>query len=267
MTVAKDLEVLYVTSFGPDMYVATGVHLVESFLTLESEGQMLCCHEGAIHDMSSMNHERVQCYNLDASEFLHAWLSSNKDIIPVALGGDAQRCSCSFPDDPYSQHRDRCPFTWFNKNASRWFRKIVSLERAMEANADLVVWIDSDCRFVRKLPAEIWSVLRSDCSVLYHKSAARSVVESGVIAFRMDEGGKDMLRHVIEYYRSGDFRAESRWDDGYIFQQMIERYPNIISKDLARESTPSGHVLPSSPLGPYLHHYKDVHGPVLRLLR
>ncbi len=55
-------------------------------------------------------------------------------------------------------------------------------------------------------------------SVLYHKSPDREVIESGVIAFRMDAYGIRTLESVIDIYRSGRFRAEERWDDGYIFQ-------------------------------------------------
>jgi hypothetical protein len=264
---SEGLRVLYVTSFAPDMYAATGVHLVESFLASRSDGEMLCCYEGAIEDKSLMERDPIRRYNLDSSEFLRSWLYANRDVIPVALGGEAERCACEYPDESLSTHQPHCPYGWYNKNASRWFRKIVSLEVAMNDKPDVIVWVDSDCRFKERLPSEFWSSLFCEHSVLYHKSPDRDVIESGVIAFRMDTHGIRTLTSVIETYRTGEFRGENRWDDGYIFQQVIERHPEVPSRDLATSSSSLGFVLPSSPLAPFLDHYKGVHGPVLRLMR
>lgn len=265
---SENLRIVYVTSFAPNMYAATGVHLTESFLASHADREMLCCHEGNIEDMRPMEHERIRRYDLNTSEFLRSWLHANRDVIPVALGGEAERCGCEFPDEPYADHRPYWPYTWWNKNASRWFRKIVSLEVAMTESPDVIVWLDLDCRFSKeKLPAELWSSLFREHSVLFHKSPDREVIESGVIAFRMDTYGIRTLNAVIETYRSGAFRTEDRWDDGYIFQRVIERFPEVPARDLATSSSTLGFVLPSSLLGPYLDHYKGVHGPVLRLMR
>jgi hypothetical protein len=260
------MDILYVTSFGVDMYNATGVHLVESFLNSHSDGELLCSYEGHINDMSQMTHDKVRCFDLSKSEFLQTWLYENRDIIPVGLGGEAQPCRCESPADPWSPHREGCPYGWFNKNASRWFRKIVTLEIAMSTGADAIVWVDSDCRFKNKLLSDLWCSLFSEHSVLYHKTPAREVIESGVIAFKMDSLGTQFLNDVIAAYRNGQFRNERRWDDGYIFQRIIELHPEVPSRDLA---TGCGvdHVLPSSPLGGYIEHYKGVHGFVLRLMR
>ena len=72
---------------------------------------------------------------------------------------------------------------------------------------------------------------------------------------------------VIQRYATGAFRADERWDDGYQFQRVIERHPEIPSKDLSARTTVYDFVLPSSPLGAYIDHFKGVHGAVLRLMR
>lgn len=260
-------KILYVTSFASDMYHATGVHLIDSFLTNQKEDELLCCHEGQIEELNLLEHRLVRKYDLDTSAFLHSWLDTNKDIIPIALGGTAEPCSCPTPDNPHAQHARRCPYSWFNKGASRWFRKIVSLEAAMTTQADAIVWIDSDCRFKKSLPASVWSSHFEDYAALYHKSPDRSVIESGVLAFRMSPSGKALLSLVVDRYRSGAFRNEERWDDGYIFQKVFEGHPELPSKDLAVSSLMFDYVLPSSPIGSYIDHYKGVHGGVLRLMR
>jgi hypothetical protein len=266
------MRILYVTSFGPDMYTATGRHLIESFQESGTPGAMLICHEGGlgsqIADDFGPESNRLRSYDLDRSHLLRTWLAANQDIIPPDLGGAAPRCTCADPDDPQGAHVPRCPYQWFNKNASRWFRKIASLEHALTAtDADALAWLDCDCRFKRELPVNMWTWLFKDAAVLYHKSPQREVIESGVIAFRMDAAGRGLLGAVIERYATGAFRADERWDDGYQFQRVIERHPEIPSKDLSAKTTVYDFVLPSSPLGAYIDHFKGVHGAVLRLMR
>jgi len=262
------MNALYVTSFAPDMYAATGVHLVDSFLASGSEGAMLLCHEGGLDSQISQASPRLSCFDLDSSPFLREWLQRNRDIIPAALGGDAQPCDCPNAGNPFGEHVFRCAYQWFNKNASRWFRKIVSLEQAMlHGDVDTLIWIDCDCRFKKALPFQVWSDLFDGASALYHKSPERNVIESGVIAFRMNESGRGLLQDVIERYRSGRFREDRRWDDAFQFQRVFESTPGAPVKDLATSAGFDGYVLPSSPLGEYLDHYKGVHGSVLRLMR
>ncbi len=249
------------------MYYATGVHLIDSFLKTQTDNELLCCHEGKIDEINRLEHQSLRKYDLDTSAFLHSWLEANKDIVPVALGGAAELCRCPEPDNPYAEHVSRCPYSWFNKGASRWFRKIVSLDVALREETDAVVWIDSDCRFKKSLPATVWLSLFSEHAALYHKSPQRAVIESGVLAFRLNTYGKDLLKLVIDTYRSGDFRKEERWDDGYIFQKVFERHPELPSRDLAIAALTFDFVLPSSPIGDYIEHYKGVHGTVLRLMR
>jgi len=273
------VEVLYVTSFDRDMYAATGVHLLDSFVSSGTQGTLLCCSEGGLANQLSSPDRAIVSYDLDSSEFLRTWLEANRDIIPIELGGQAQPCTCPGQRDPWGIHVERCPYHWFNKNASRWFRKVVSLEHAMRCRtADALIWIDCDCRFKKGVASEFWADLFGDAVVLYHKGPARSVVESGVLAIRLDELGRQFLDCVLDMYRSGSFRNEVRWDDGYIVGQVILRNPGVPSKDLASRGSSFdpvappreykfGFVLPDSPIGEYIDHFKGVHGAVLRLMR
>jgi hypothetical protein len=266
------MSIQYVTSFAPDMYATTGHNLIASFLESGAEGTMVVCHEGGLADRIERDvahvGDRIITYDLDTSEFLRDWLDRNRDIIPVTLGGAAPPCACAKPDNPMSAHAPRCPYGWFNKNASRWFRKIVSLELACSLNgAEALVWLDSDCRFKRGLPTKVWTDLFRTAAVLYHKGPQRKVIESGVIAFQMTAAGRRLLHIVIERFRSGEFRADLRWDDGYQFQMVVDAHPEIPARDLAEGSALYDMVLPTSPLGEFLDHFKGVHGEVLRIMR
>jgi hypothetical protein len=253
------MRILYVTSFTAEMYPRTGVHLVRSFLETDSDGALLICHEGGFAEPITSDTRRLEQYDLDTSAFLRDWLRANRDIIPSSLGGAATGCACDRLASGSIAHRTGCVFGWFNKQASRWFRKIVSLDYAIShVPHDVLVWIDCDCRFTRALPSSVFARLLENASVLYHKSPEREVIESGVIAFKRDAGGDKVLTTTIERFRSGAFRRDVRWDDGYQFQIAIESCRDVPSKDLGR-CAPNLHVLPSSPLGAYIQHGKGTH--------
>ena len=225
-------------------------------------------HEGGLASRLDCPADDISGYDLDESSLLREWLANNRDIIPVELGGEAEPCRCGEAENPWSRHVPRCPYQWYNKNASRWFRKVVSLESAANCpEAEALVWVDSDCRFKSTLPSSIWADLFEGASVLYHKSRHRKVIESGVIAFKMDAGGRCLLSDVVDRYLSGRFRRDLRWDDGFQFQQAIKEHPAIRCIDLASASDSGYNVLPSSPLGRYIDHHKGTHGAVLHLMR
>jgi hypothetical protein len=261
---AEDImSVLFVTSFAPDMYRTTGMHLIESFRTSGTEGRVLVCHEGNLGAELAHASPWVELYDLDHSPFLAEWLARHQSIIPRDSGGLADPCDCQG-----GTHRPRCHWDWYNRNAFRWFRKLVALDHALSLDDwSYVIWVDSDCRFTRQMTTEKVREIFGGHSVVYLRGQDRPVIESGVIGFKRDPGGLTVLRRVIERYRTDRFAEDDRWDDGYQFQLAIDEYPDIRSADLATRSTAFDYVVPGSPFGPYLDHFKGVHGMVLRLMR
>src|SRR5690242_11266719 len=134
------MKVLFVTSFEREMFAATGAVLVISWLDYVSESALLVCHEN-LGSGAIFQHTRLLQYDLRHSELLRQWLLDHRDIIPRALGGEAEACGCPNPAHPFGPHRRGCHWQWFNKNASRWFRKVVSLDYALRLPGfDAVVW-------------------------------------------------------------------------------------------------------------------------------
>jgi hypothetical protein len=264
------MHALFVTSFAPDMFRTTGVHLLTSFVNSGTPGQMLVCHEGSLAAAIAQRWPTLLQYDLAESAFLRSWLHDHRDIIPDYLGGQAVSCDCT-PDPEagvMAPHKPRCVFDWYNRNASRWFRKIVALDHAMSLDSgDCIVWLDADCRFTSTLPPAMLDEVFGDHAAFYLRGPDRRVIESGVIGFRRDAAGLDLLTRSIERYRSGRFREDARWDDGYQFQMMFDETPTIPAIDIAGPATNFDYVLPGSPLGPFLAHFKGVHGHVLRVMR
>lgn len=251
------------------MYRVTGVRLVESFLRTRTEGTLLICHEG-FPGAFPVKQPRLRTYSLKRSALLNSWLARNRDIIPRRFGGAARDCDCPVPRDPFSRHRLGCHAYWFNQNACRWFRKIVSLQYALRLPAyDTVVWVDADCVFKRPLPESVVAASFSENAVYYLKSGDREVMESGVIGIRTSAEGRKFIAVTVDRYRSGAFRNDPRWDDSYQFQRTLREHPDIPSIDIATGAIgkkPYGYVLPCSPLAPYLFHQKGFHARTLKSL-
>src|SRR5579872_4138372 len=144
------MRTLFVTSFTPGIFEATGLPMVASFLESRTPGTLLVCHEG-FPASAPFEFPGVRTYDLNTDPLLDEWLERNRDIIPDFLGGAAQECDCPNPA-PFARHKSGCHWYWFNKNASKWFRKVVSLAYAARLDEpEQVVWVDADCVFKARL--------------------------------------------------------------------------------------------------------------------
>jgi hypothetical protein len=254
------MSVLLVTSFTPELFAASGERLVRSFIDKAGGGTMLVCHEG-FHDTTAFRHRRIRTYNLGRSALLRDWLAANRDIIPIRFGGSAAECACPDPANPFAEHRRRCHNAWFNYHASRWFRKVVSLEYATRpGSSEYVVWIDCDCSVTAPIAETQIKRWFREKPVFYLKSPQREVIESGVLGVRNNRLGRKFVTATVERYTSGTFRKDRRWDDGYQFQLALRKHPEIPRIDLADGSIGGrfGHVVPCSPIGRYIRHHKGV---------
>jgi hypothetical protein len=260
------MKVLFVTSFHLEMFAVTGRRLVESFLESGTKGNLLMCHEG-FDGVRPLRHRRLRVYDLGRSLLLQSWLRDNADIIPKRFGGLAGECACAKPTDPFARHNTGCPGGWYNRNAARWFRKVVSLNAAIERTEyDAYVWLDSDCVFTARLPFDELATWFNRGAVLYLKSPARGVIESGVMGILNCAQGRKFVRATVERFQSGEFRRDVRWDDGYQFQLTLHRHPEIQGVDLATTANQNADVVPFSSWGAYLCHRKGTHATTLRLV-
>ena len=254
------MKVLYVTSFIPSMYSISARNLISSFQATKSEGTMLICHEGFNKkNMPRFPSRRILLWDLDESVWLKDWLGRHANIIPVSIGGKAPKCECDYPDNPQKIHKFQCPGWWWNKNASRWFRKIVCLRYAMENYSfDEIIWVDCDVRFLKKLMEETVHSWFKGKDVFFLQNLRRHP-ETGVVGYNMLGKGRDLIELIVDWYDSGRFREEPRWDDCWQLMTVLDNHPEISRIDLAYGVAARSQVIPTSPLRDYFIHAKGRH--------
>lgn len=261
-------EILYVTSFSPDLYEATGKALLASHRALKIRSPFLVCHDGAV----DFGKRRPACvHELDRDELLKTWLRDNRDIIPTHLGGEAKECACPERHRRHGRHEPGCHYQWFNRNASRWFRKAVAWYRAsrddvLGGNVRYLIWLDSDCVIKRELPLHRLEKLLAGNGLLYLQGKRR-FPETGVVIFDLVAGGIRIIDGVIDHYVSKAFRSEPQWDDCWSLMTSIKR-SGVPVRDLVDPmKQQSGHVLPITPLAKYFEHHKGMHGRILDIMK
>lgn len=256
-------QTIFVTSFAKDMWKTSGEKLITTFKKYQPNHQLIVCYEDFIFQDTD---ERILGYNLNQDSFLHQWLEKNKDIIPDYLGGLATKKS----------HPDIFENSW-NRLASRWFRKIVSMNHVLEKYGNLythIIWIDADSYFKKTLTDQTILDIFGTCDVIFHIGPKRIKnglgVESGIIGFKKNNG-YNFLRRVIHKFESGNFRQYIKWDDGYIFRKTIEeqifinqKIPKenwINCKDLVKnlKDQKKHHVIQYGPFQDYIVHEKGKH--------
>ena len=251
-------KILYVTTFNRIFYKACAKNLVKSFLK-HVEGDLLICYEQDLKDFKPTMPEssRLILENIDDDDFLLRWLDENSDIIPVAYGGKNKKIK--FKIGTVDQFRYR---------SSKWFRKVVALNRALQHydEYDAVVLLDADTAIKKNMPSSEIIKIFADFDIIYHMGKHRikqppkgaSGVESGIVGFK-GQDGKEFLTRLINKFKDGSFRQYPRWDDGFVMRKVLEDSNDLNSKDLVSHKTPAknkSQVINIGPFAEYVQHKK-----------
>ena len=144
-------KILYVSSFNERLYKLSATRLINSFLGLKIEGDLLLTYEvnnkndNYIDFLKHLDCSKIKLYNLSEDEYLNNWLNENKEFIPKLYGGNYDSSKSSIVIQKLMNLNN-----FYNPKASLWFRKIASLNYALKnysENYDYVIWIDIDCFF------------------------------------------------------------------------------------------------------------------------
>lgn len=256
---------LYVTSFNEPMYNMSGKYLMETWSKFNPNQYLLVCYEDMI---LNDNYKEIIPYNLTESKFLRSWLTTNEKDIPVEYGGKATPKN---NPDVYNNY--------FNKAASKWFRKIVSIDYAIKQFGHLfnhVVWIDADCYITNPMSHKLSNDTFGSNHIIYHLSSKRRKnkqgIESGIIGFKKGLGYL-FMDIVSNKFKTGEFKKYPRWDDGWVFREVVNEQTELNKKrtkrDIIHMKDLVGHiddskiirseVIPYGPYNNYVIHDKGKH--------
>jgi hypothetical protein len=264
------MKTVWVTSFSAKLYEASGRELVESYVRTGSCGIMVVAPEGLNGiDLPESEGNVSRLPDLSTDIWLTDWLRRYAKHIPVDLGGKwSGPCKCKHPGNPHARHKLPCPGYWFCRHASRWYRKIVALKRVLDTAPcqRRLVWVDADVVFDKRVDESVVDSWFGEHDLFYLKGPKREEWETGVVGYQGLKG-LDFIETIWNRYLVGLFLKDSRWDDCYQSRMALKTRPDVRAVDLATGSSGHSDVVPHSPLGRYLSHFKGRHGRVLGIMK
>ncbi len=266
-----DAPILYLTSFNESLYNASGKALINSFIKTKTDGHLLIGYEDFSLNLDAPI-SNISLFNLSNDLFLKTWLEDNKDVIPQHLGGDFRICNCIKPfGRKDSDHVKGCPFTWWNRNCSRWFRKLACLNYVLENYKDkfkYLVWLDADCVFKTQVRYSLFDNLFSKAPLLYLHGTLRFVDECGIVGYNLaDPICQEFIRDFISQYSTKAYRNLVRWDDSYVFMKLRFKYQTKLKQFDLGGDVAQQRVADFCILRHYIQHYKGRHGRGLNLMK
>ena len=234
--------IVYVTSCKKSMYDLYGKELIKDLSdSISSHDKIVVCTE----DFTIPPMHNVHQYDISRYQWLKTWLHKNHDIIPPEFGGTCTR-----------------KLSYFNKNTSKWMRKVAAIRHAAQTfTFDILIWIDIDSKLKRPIDDEIIKKSFANANVFYHQGYVRDYIrgtgiETGIVGF-YGKPGKRVLDEWFRQYESGEFRKLERWDDGYVFREVM-RNSEVQHADMAGFSL-GFEPMKSSPWHAYIEHLKGKH--------
>ena len=121
---------------------------------------------------------------------------------------------------------------YFNRNSIYWFRKVAALKDCSErCKTPLLLFLDFDS-YITPVGSGYEDECNIDDDYINHVSSFdvcyRSrrdqglATESGHLIFNLEGKGKQIIEEFLDYYLNGNAFKELRWDDGYIFDKVID---------------------------------------------
>lgn len=151
----------------------------------------------------------------------------------------------------------------YRKQAVRFSHKVFALKHAADSVAKAhdekipdapryLIWMDADVithspvneeQLTRSLPKEGDAV-----SYLGRKDWDHS--ECGWLAFDFDNGGKQVIDDLVNYYVTDNVFKEDQWHDSYLFDQILAKKTNLTEDKAGMD------IWPQSPMGEFSTHFK-----------
>lgn len=277
------MTIVWCSSCSPDLWKPSGKPLLDSFEEHAAgvDGStMVFTHEG---DADRIKPERfseaVRFVDMEQGSLLAEWLNDPRTLekTPYYLGGRAQPCRCPGTKNPdgsdirHAKHRHRCHWQWMNRNATRWWRKVVTYNVALEAcdelGSDLLAWVDADGQFVRPGTEDHLRQMLNGKAFGYAR-AHRPAPETGFLVFDLQAGGREFIRDLTGVYLNHRIWEFERWDDGALVGELLDESWAVRAQELVpRGSVKQNNVLPLTACRRFYVHDKGRHGRKQNIVR
>lgn len=164
----------------------------------------------------------------------------------------------------FERHKDkrqdsRAPGYNYRHDLVRFAHKIFALKlgmgKALEAEADWVVWLDGDVVTTQKIPAETLADWLPDDKAFVYLSRRETWdhPECGFMGFNLRAG--DFLARVCLTWEMGDVLKYAETHDSHVIGELAKQLPREVVHDLCPRSD-GLEAFRVSPLGNYLTHLK-----------
>ncbi len=244
-------NLIFCTTFNQKLYDFSGKKMLESWKNTGSEGEWWCFSEDmptTIYDKKPSIINTKECRLL--VDFVEKW----KNVIATEYGGNQDKWVCEDPK-----------ICDYNRQFMRWFYKVIALSYIKEVvgTKQLIVFVDCDSTFIKKVTYDtvVQIIDKHDYTYVMGKFRRENKkgIESGLMTFTGD--GFKVIDLCYEKYISGGFLQYRRWDDGYVWHQILCENPEIKHMDLAGKIlNPGGDPAGMTAWKNYIVHNKGLHG-------
>lgn len=244
------MKVIYVTSFNYKLYKASGKNLINSFSRFQPE-DLIVGYDGD----ESFSEGNAHFFNVERDPAFLEWLKAYPDKIPTSNGGSAQDLS-----------------RW-NSRSTDWYKKVVTVNLVYQQcknRYDKLIWLDCDCVIKNNIPPDFINSISQGYDVVHLRGPDRikdrRQSETGVLIYNLAENGGKFIEEYLSYYLSGRVFENKNWDDCTVFDSIQGFKKSDIATSTSKFNGSTSNVMPNSPLGFYVEHYKGQHSRVLKIV-
>jgi|TARA_R110002020_G_scaffold84472_7_gene209239 hypothetical protein len=204
------------TSFSPSGYESYGKRFIETFKKYWDEEILLYVYyEG--EPPSEIDNEQIFGVNLLEDEELSKFLREYD--YPAARGITAQGKN----------------YRW---QANKFARKVFAITDPNRPPVDYWIWVDADVETFEDIDEEyLAEVCPADCVGSYLGRISWHHSECGFVGYNLNEYADDFLQRFREVYALGEVWSHLEWHDSYIFDRVMEEFPQMKWHDLSEEQT------------------------------
>lgn len=199
-------DITFVTSFNKRLFESKFQGIWNSVKETHPEHDFIAYHENEYESSKFGRHITFpeswpNCTTVDLFQ-VTPWLAEFVETFPYA------------PADNY-----------WNHHAKYWFRKVATLAHCVKnIDTKYLIWMDCDIYFRRKIGADLlaWFDQHDICCI----KRRRLHTETGFIVFNVERTGA-FIEELQRKYTSLEFVKEPRWDDCYMFDLCVKKFPSL----------------------------------------